>query len=72
MLLSRLAVMIEDAMDLPMSNTAALLDLEMALSAYTCHCNLFRKLSTIHNLEHQHVVHVTMTVLWKAPQLVRS
>ena len=33
MLLSKLAVMIEDAMDLPISNTAALLDLEMALSA---------------------------------------
>ena len=46
MLLSKLAVMMEDAMDLPMSNTAALLDLEMALSAYTCHCNPFSSLSS--------------------------
>lgn len=40
MLLSRLAVMMEDAMDLPMSKTAALLDLEMALSAYECTATL--------------------------------
>ena len=53
MLLSRLAVMIEDAMDLPMSNTAARLDLEMALSAYTCRCNRFSRLSSIHSLHHQ-------------------
>lgn len=55
MLLSRLAVMMEEAMDLPMSNTAALLDLDMALSAYICHNTIFsRDHPQLHIFAHQH------------------